>query len=314
MARASRGKIPSIPDIHIGRVYDQRDPDGAIHYETFSRLAEFFGRNTPVHRHYSYYQIHLLVSGSIHIDLDDVVYQGKAPLMIFTPPNVPHAFYSEEVTDGHVLTISQDLVRSWSSTRPSPHASALPRHAAFVEVQALGADSLAQFAQLVAVLDILRLEYAADGVGREVLLRSLCEAAYAYIVRLLGAHGPKKLLPAAATESPQRSEDLRHFLKFCDRVELHFRDHLTLADYAGQLHITEARLNDICRRMAQRSSKEVVHERLLQEARRLLQFSAVPVTEICYQLGFTDPAYFSRFFAKRTGLPPTEYRQKKFAT
>ena len=79
-----------------------------------SRLAEFFGRNPPVHRHYSYYQIHLLVSGSIHINLDDVVYQGKAPLMIFTPPNVPHAFYSEAITDGHVLTISQDLVRGWS--------------------------------------------------------------------------------------------------------------------------------------------------------------------------------------------------------
>jgi AraC family transcriptional regulator, 4-hydroxyphenylacetate 3-monooxygenase operon regulatory protein len=82
-------------------------------------------------------------------------------------------------------------------------------------------------------------------------------------------------------------------------------------DYAKRLSVTEARLNDVCRRMAQRPSKEVVHERLLQEARRLLRFSGVPVNEISYQLGFADPAYFSRFFTKRSGVPPGQYRQTK---
>ena len=75
--------------------------------------------------------------------------------------------------------------------------------------------------------------------------------------------------------------------------------------------VTEARLNDICRRVANLPSKEIIHERLLQEARRLLQFSAVPISEISYQLGFSDPAYFSRFFTKRTGLAPSQYRQQR---
>jgi AraC-like DNA-binding protein len=35
----------------------------------------------------------------------------------------------------------------------------------------------------------------------------------------------------------------------------------------------------------------------------------MPVSEISYQLGFADPAYFSRFFTKRTGMPPGQYRQ-----
>ena len=62
--------------------------------------------------------------------------------------------------------------------------------------------------------------------------------------------------------------------------------------------------------MANQASKELIHDRLLQEARRLLQFSAVPVSEIGYQLGFTDPAYFSRFFARNAGLSPREFRVK----
>ena len=43
--------VLAIPDIHIGRVYHRRDPECDVHYETFGTLAQFFGRNTPMHRH-----------------------------------------------------------------------------------------------------------------------------------------------------------------------------------------------------------------------------------------------------------------------
>ena len=98
------------------------------------------------------------------------------------------------------------------------------------------------------------------------------------------------------------------FLQFCDMVEAHFRDHMTLGEYAKGLSVTEARLNDICRRMANQPSKEIVHERMLQEARRLLRYTATPIGEICFQLGFADPAYFSRFFTRRTGQSPSQFR------
>ena len=81
--------------------------------------------------------------------------------------------------------------------------------------------------------------------------------------------------------------------------------------YARRLNVTEARLNDLCRRMANQSSKELIHDRLVQEARRLLRFSAIPVSEIGYQLGFTDPAYFSRFFTRHAGVPPSEFRSRQ---
>ncbi len=60
--------------------------------------------------------------------------------------------------------------------------------------------------------------------------------------------------------------------------------------------------------MANLPSKEVVHDRLLQEARRLLRFSTTPVGELSYQLGFADPAYFSRFFTRRVGMTPSQFR------
>jgi len=51
----------------------------------------------------------------------------------------------------------------------------------------------------------------------------------------------------------------------------------------------------------------------MQEAQRLLLFSGSSVNEICYQLGFKDPGYFSRFFARNAGMAPGTYRQRKAA-
>lgn len=294
--------VQAIPDIHIGRVYDQRDPECDIHYETFGRLAQFFGRNTPPHRHYCFFQVHFLVRGSIRLNLDDGVYCGNAPLLIFTPPTIPHSFYSEEDTDGHVITVRQEVVRAWFRAMPGQWPDALLRQAAFFEVKSLPAGSVVDFTEMLKTVELLQAEYERDAKGHTALIRALGESIFIHLSRLLLAHEP------TAAQRPERSEDLRLFLQFCDLVEAHFRDHLTLTEYAGRLLVTEARLNDICRRMAERPSKEVVHERLLQEARRLLLLSAIPVSEISYQLGFSDPAYFSRFFTKRTGTPPSQFR------
>lgn len=295
--------IQAIPDIHIGRVYDRRDPECDIHYETFERLAQFFGRNTPVHRHYCFFQVHLLVRGSIRLNLDDGVYCGHAPLLMFTPPTIPHAFYSDEDTDGHVVTIRQEVVRDWYRAMPGQWPEALLREAAFFEISSLPPTALADFNNLVQIVELVQQEFFGEKAGRSAALLALGQSFFITLSRLLLAGAPQ------AAMRQERSEDLRLFLQFCDMVEAHFRDHSTLSEYAKRLSITEARLNDICRRMAQRPSKEVVHARLLQEARRLLRFSAVPVSEISYQLGFVDPAYFSRFFTKRTGVPPSQYRQ-----
>ena len=294
--------VQAIPDIHIGRVYDSRDPECEIHYETFARLADFFGRNTPVHRHYCFFQVHVLEQGSIRLNLDDRVYFGKGPLLIFTPPTVPHSFYTEEDTDGHVLTVRQEIVRGWYQGMPGQWPESLLRQPAFLEMDKLAAVDRDNLAQMIQVIGLLRDEFLNERKGRTAAVLALGQYFFIHLSRLLLSHEP-----ANATRQ-ERSEDLRLFLQFCDLVEARFREHLTLSEYAQQLAVTEARLNDICRRMADRPSKEIVHERLLQEARRMLRFSAVPVTEISYQLGFADPAYFSRFFTKRTGLPPSQFR------
>ena len=53
----------------------------------------------------------------------------------------------------------------------------------------------------------------------------------------------------------------------------------------------------------------LVHERLMVEAKRMLIYTPLSVAEVAYDLGFDDPAYFSRFFAEREGTPPSRFRE-----
>jgi AraC family transcriptional activator of pobA len=57
--------------------------------------------------------------------------------------------------------------------------------------------------------------------------------------------------------------------------------------------------------------KRVVSERRLLEAKRLLLFTVRTVEDIAYEIGFDDPAYFSRFFRERTGEAPAAWRRKQ---
>lgn len=75
-----------------------------------------------------------------------------------------------------------------------------------------------------------------------------------------------------------------------------------------ELHLTESRLTDICRRFANRSPKRLIFDRQLREAKRLLLFSDSAVNEIARQLGFKDPAYFARFLAARSAARPAAWQ------
>ncbi|MFO7288350.1 MAG: helix-turn-helix domain-containing protein, partial [Gammaproteobacteria bacterium] len=55
---------------------------------------------------------------------------------------------------------------------------------------------------------------------------------------------------------------------------------------------------------------KLVHHRVLLEAKRQLLYTTKPVSEIAYGLGFDDPAYFTRFFSRRTGMSPRAYRAR----
>jgi AraC family transcriptional activator of pobA len=99
------------------------------------------------------------------------------------------------------------------------------------------------------------------------------------------------------------------FPRFLLLVEQHFLEHWPLQNYASRLGLSIPRLNRLVRAEKSCNALEVIHERLTREACRRLIYIAVPTSSLAVELGFEDPAYFSRFFKRRTGHSPQQYRQ-----
>lgn len=81
-----------------------------------------------------------------------------------------------------------------------------------------------------------------------------------------------------------------------------------VADYARELGVSAGHLNALCRRHLGQSAKQVIRERLLAQARRLLLYSEESAAGVGYALGFQDPSYFTRFFRSATGRTPSAFR------
>ena len=96
--------------------------------------------------------------------------------------------------------------------------------------------------------------------------------------------------------------------KFHVLVEKHYRTQKSVSFYANHLCITSNYLGIICRKQFHMSALEMIQERIVLEAKRLLHSSKMSIKEIAFHLGFKNLVYFSYFFKAKTTLTPSEYR------
>ena len=97
---------------------------------------------------------------------------------------------------------------------------------------------------------------------------------------------------------------------FRQLVEMRFREHWPVRRYADALAISHDRLHALCTRELGRTPKALVAERLASEGGLRLERSALTIEQLSYSLGFRDPAHFSHFFKRTTGMTPGGYRKQ----
>jgi AraC family transcriptional activator of pobA len=121
--------------------------------------------------------------------------------------------------------------------------------------------------------------------------------------------------PPSALDDPRqqhlvaRADGLRFLLAGTGK-RLGYPTHKCVAFYAGELGITPTQLNRICREVLRKSALGAINARLLREAERDLVYTFIGVKEIALSLGFSDAAYFSRFFSKHKRCTPTRFREQ----
>ncbi|MEP6929259.1 MAG: AraC family transcriptional regulator [Flavobacterium sp.] len=106
------------------------------------------------------------------------------------------------------------------------------------------------------------------------------------------------------------SKEMDFFRDFSRLVEIHFRTKHTVADYADILGVAAKTLSNKFNRLELTQPNDIIKDRIILEAKRLLGYSSLSVKEIAYQLGYEDPAYFNRLFTNKVGDTPSNFKKK----
>ena len=92
-------------------------------------------------------------------------------------------------------------------------------------------------------------------------------------------------------------------------METHYKTWHATSQYANELNITPDHLNRSIKSLIGKTAKEYIQARITIAAKRMLYFSDLSTKEIAYDLGFSEPANFSNFFKKCTGISPSEFKK-----
>jgi AraC-like DNA-binding protein len=103
-------------------------------------------------------------------------------------------------------------------------------------------------------------------------------------------------------------------VQFIQLLNSHFKTESSLQFYADQMNVTMKQLVLICKKGVGWSPKAIMQEKLLREAKRLLLFDIMSIKEVCYELGFTEPTNFVKFFQQHTGFSPKNYKLNNCVT
>lgn len=107
---------------------------------------------------------------------------------------------------------------------------------------------------------------------------------------------------------PKRVEEI--YLDFLRLLSQHYVEHRDIAFYADQLAITDDYLSRIVKRVSGRTVGDYINEMLLMEACYLLRTTPLSIAQISERLRFSEPAAFTRFFARMKGLSPRAFRNQ----
>ena len=286
--------MDSIPNFVLyGEQRQDLFPD-YLHIESIRARSLGYGWKFRPHRHHNMHQLFLIESGGGRAIIEETQHPLLDGTLIVMPPMAVHGFEFLPDTEGWVLTI------------PTPYMERIleeePRLPEFLsQAQLTRLPNRETTASFNAIFKTIEAEHGANTPARRLVLRSLVTLLVAEIYRLNPARTDKQR--DAAT---QKQLLLRHFQALVDD---HFKERWAVSRYADRLGITPTHLSRICRQILRVPASELITERSLLEAKRLLIYTSLSIAEIGWDLGFSDPAHFSKFFRENTGRKPSEFRQ-----
>lgn len=255
---------------------------------------EIASTSFEAHRH-DFEELVIYTQGKIShfIDFNDYVLQ--APLACFVSQGKLHRVQMHEDEQKHYP--AGWLIRFRSEFIPESRFQLYSNYHNFANIPFANPDHFTQACRLCEMID---LEYRSENPEYNIL-RSLLSSLFIIIET-----ERKRQIPDQAI-LPNQNDTFKSFLKI---LENNFSRDVPVDFYAEKLNMSVRNLNLICQNILQKSVSEIIETRKLIEAKSLLIRTNKTISEIGYELGYNEKAYFTNVFKKKSGMTPSEFRNE----
>ncbi|TDQ75925.1 helix-turn-helix domain-containing protein [Sphingobacterium yanglingense] len=263
---------------------------------TVERLSDYLVRNKNLvfpHRH-NFYHFLLFTAGAGQHTIDFEAFEIEKWQIYFMSPGQIHTWSFEGEMQGYVVNFDKDLFKTLLIN--PDYLSLFSFFSGLVKDEVFVVD--VDKREVVGNVLEKMLEYQGD--------KGIVSASLLYLFHLLESD---KVRDSTFEANRYNHTLLRNFLQL---IELNYRELRLPKDYAALLYITPNHLNALCRELLGMSAGEVIRDRVILEAKRLLVIRNFSIAEIAYELNFNDNSYFTKFFKKIEGLTPEEFRKKNY--
>ncbi|GAB4025590.1 helix-turn-helix domain-containing protein [Spirosoma gilvum] len=287
--------IQTIHEYHLNK----NEPDKAqfVLYTLSDYLKKNQANTTRPHIH-SYYQIIWFQEGMGSHIVDFNTYAVRPDSIFFVTKNQVHYFDSNTDYRGYMLHFNESfLIHNDSEVEfflksnffNNPYQSPV----CYID-QAI-------HQKLATYLTQLQAELADPSpLGKEELLRSYLKA---FLIQLQRFKNNQEVPLFVADEKRLQ------LLRYINLVDEQYKNGLSIGDYANLMHLSSRTLSEITGQLLNKTPSQIIQERIILEAQRLLLHSELNINQIGYRLGFNDPSYFVKYFKKNAGVSPSEFRK-----
>lgn len=258
-------------------------------------LEDFISQlGTTDHLKNKFYAVLLLNEGKGSFAVDNNVFQLASNMVFFINYNQVYHFQDAKLCEGSVLLFTKSFYNHiYTGNKIIKSDTALAKMSPFIRLKAESRKD-----QWQSFEEIKREYQSTKPLFREII----CLLLKTFILKYIRYSDTNTKLNIQSDRKKILVND------FTNLVNLHFKELKTTSHYAKKLNLTANYLNSIVKENLDIPAGKFIKNRVILEAERLLLHTSLSVTEISYELGFSDKSHFGKYFKTEKGYSPNQYK------
>ena len=248
------------------------------------------------HKHSFYHLVYFSEGAGSH-SIDFISFPVEAGQIYFMIPGQVHTWDFKAQPDGYIVNFSEQYINALIAD--PRYLDQFSFFSGFANEQVINIPGESR-KEVEQILEAVVREGNSTNELKDDYARAALVQLFILVNRYAGNGNDKH-------QSNYNSVLLRNFQKLIDQ---HYKEKKLTKDYAAMLYVTPNHLNALSKDLTGRPAGELIRDRILLEAKRLLVNAKMTISEIALELDFADNSYFSKFFKKYEGVTPEVFRKQ----